>query len=111
MTVGRPAKYGVRLLGTAKSYAILESTPEYKEKISLNLFAKRGGFDLQTLNDLISFEQDESIKKGFLHHKELESVLFKVIDFRNKILKIGAYCKEIENFLYPQKTQDKESEE
>ena len=110
MTVGRPAKYGVRLLGIAKSYTMLESTPVYKESISLNLFAKRGGFDLQILNDLISFEQDESIKKGFLHHKELESVLFKVIDFRNKILKIGAYCNEIENFLYPQKT-DKASEE
>jgi hypothetical protein len=107
VSLGKQASYGVKMMGGGESFASSPYTPEYKTQITLKEFAEKGEIVLNDLNSLIELENNSELRRGFKKHKHLESVLFKVIDYRTHILKKGFFCAEVENFLYPPKAPRK----
>lgn len=103
--LGKAASYGVRMLGVGGAFAH-HDMPEYKTQITIKEFAEKGDVKLEDIKALIELESSD-LRRGFKKHKYLESVLYKVIDYRIAILKKGFFCSEVENFLYPPKPERK----
>ena len=96
--MSRAARYGVKLMGVGQAFE-RPDTPILNE-ITLDEFIKKGGLDKEHVMELIELENSEELH-GFGNKKYLESLLFKIIDFRLLCRHKGLYCKTIDTMLHP----------
>jgi hypothetical protein len=96
--MSRAARYGVKLMGVGQAFE-RPDTPVLNE-ITLDEFIMKGGMSKEHVLELIELENSEELN-GFGKKKYLETLLFKIIDFRLLCREKGLYCKVIDLMLHP----------